>query len=457
MKTLQNIWSILTSENQLFIDLNGIPCIFIEAYLYMLIFTTVLNIKSTTRKKFLFVFSFSIISLLNTYFGIPPFNTFVNLISIPVLVLLIFRTSVLKAILSEIVLYVIALLFGTIIMTIYSAILRVPSSVTSIIPIHKICFSLFYYTGLYFIYKLFKRFNIKFSLSDKFNIKNSHLLITNFLIGSIALAIEYYLLFNYIDFMPNPLVFLTSFIVSLYFAISMFSLIRTSKLEETTQNLEEQKMYNKTLSTLHDNIRGFKHDFNNIIQAIGGYISVGNMDGLKSYYKDLLEECQLNNNLAVLNPELINNPAIYSLLTDKYYKAEKHEIKLSLEIMADLSNLNIKTYELTRILGILLDNAIEAASQCDEKIVNVIFRNDKNRNKTLIIVQNSYINKGINIDRIFEKGYTSREDNAEDNKSEGNHGLGLWEVRKYLTKNSNLDLYTTKTKELFTQQFEIYN
>mgnify|MGYP002658730594 FL=1 len=257
--------------------------------------------------------------------------------------------------------------------------------------------------------------------------------------------------------MPNPLVFLTLFIVSLYFAISIFSLIRTNKLEETTQNLEEQKMYNKTLSTLHDNIRGFKHDFNNIIQAIGGYISVGNMDGLKSYYKDLLEECQLNNNLAVLNPELINNPAIYSLLTDKYYKAEKHEIKLSLEIMADLSNLNIKTYELTRILGILLDNAIEAASQCDEKIVNVIFRNDKNRNKTLIIVQISYMNKGINIDRIFEKGYTSREDNAEDNKSEGNHGLGLWEVRKYLTKNSNLDLYTTKTKELFTQQFEIYN
>ncbi len=457
MKTLQNIWSILTSENQLFIDLNGIPCTFIEIYLYMLIFTTLLNIKSTTKKKILFVVSFSIISLLNTYFGIPPFNTFVNVISVPVLVLLIFRTSVLKAILSDIVLYIIVLLFGTIIMTIYSAVLKVPSSVTSTIPIHKICFSLLNYIGLYFIYKLFKRFNIKFSLSDKFNIKNSHLLITNFLIGSIALAIEYYLLFNYIDFMPNPLVFLTLFIVSLYFAISMFSLIRTNKLEETTQNLEEQKMYNKTLSTLHDNIRGFKHDFNNIIQAIGGYISVGNMDGLKSYYKDLLEECQLNNNLAVLNPELINNPAIYSLLTDKYYKAEKHEIKLSLEIMADLSNLNIKTYELTRILGILLDNAIEAASQCDEKIVNVIFRNDKNRNKTLIIVQNSYINKGINIDRIFEKGYTSREDNAEDNKSEGNHGLGLWEVRKYLTKNSNLDLYTTKTKELFTQQFAIYN
>lgn len=92
MKTLQDIWSILTSENQLFIDLNGIPCTFIEIYLYMLIFTTLLNIKSTTKKKILFVVSFSII---NTYFGIPPFNTFINLISIPVLVLLIFRTSIL--------------------------------------------------------------------------------------------------------------------------------------------------------------------------------------------------------------------------------------------------------------------------------------------------------------------------------------------------------------------------
>ena len=34
------------------------------------------------------------------------------------------------------------------------------------------------------------------------------------------------------------------------------------------------------------------------------------LDGLRAYYKDLLEECQINNNLAVLNPELINNPAI---------------------------------------------------------------------------------------------------------------------------------------------------
>ena len=55
------------------------------------------------------------------------------------------------------------------------------------------------------------------------------------------------------------------------------------------------------------------------------------------------------------------------------------------------------------------------------------------------------------MDRIFEKGYTSKSD--EDGK---NHGLGLWEVRKLLRKNNNLNLFTTKDNNMFKQQLEIY-
>lgn len=113
-------------------------------------------------------------------------------------------------------------------------------------------------------------------------------------------------------------------------------------------------------------------------------------------------------------------------------------------------------YELTRILGILLDNAIEAAYECENKLVNITFRKDKKANSDLIIIQNTYAHKDININRIFEKGYTSKQDD-EDSKDNKTHGLGLWEVRKYLKKNSNLDLYTTKNEDFFIQQFEIYN
>ena len=453
MEIFQTIWNALISENEFFIKLNAIPSIFLEACLYMLMFLTLLKIESTKKQQIIFVVVFSIISIFNTFFGIAPYNNLVNVLAMPVLVLLIFKTSVLKAVLSQVIVFIIVVLVSTISITIYSTLLQVPSSASLTVPIHKICISLLLYLSLYTIYKLCKKFNINISLLDKLKKRITFLLVLNFVIGTIAIGTEYYLLFKYIDLIPNALVFFSLFVLSLYFGISLYSLLRTNKLEITAQSLEDQKMYNKTLNTLYDNIRGFKHDFNNIVQAIGGYLSADNLEGLRAYYKDLLEECQINNNLAVLNPELINNPAIYSLLADKYYKAEKASIKLNLEVMADLSNLNIKVYELSRILGVLLDNSLEAAAKCENKLVNVIFRNDKKHNKVLIIIQNTYINKNINIDRIFEKGYSSKKDDTSNQK----HGLGLWEIKKYLEKNTNLDLYTTKNDEFFTQQFEIYN
>ena len=453
MEIFQTIWNALISENEFFIKLNAIPSIFLEACLYMLMFLTLLKIESTKKQQIIFVVVFSIISIFNTFFGIAPYNNLVNVLAMPVLVLLIFKTSVLKAVLSQVIVFIIVVLVSTISITIYSTLLQVPSSASLTVPIHKICISLLLYLSLYTIYKLCKKFNINISLLDKLKKRITFLLVLNFAIGTIAIGTEYYLLFKYIDLIPNALVFFSLFVLSLYFGISLYSLLRTNKLEITAQSLEDQKMYNKTLNTLYDNIRGFKHDFNNIVQAIGGYLSADNLEGLRAYYKDLLEECQINNNLAVLNPELINNPAIYSLLADKYYKAEKASIKLNLEVMADLSNLNIKVYELSRIFGVLLDNSLEAAAKCENKLVNVIFRNDKKHNKVLIIIQNTYINKDINIDRIFEKGYSSKKDDTSNQK----HGLGLWEIKKYLEKNTNLDLYTTKNDEFFTQQFEIYN
>lgn len=454
MEVLQTIWNALTSENEIAMTIISIPCTFIEIYLYMLLIVQILNIDTTKRKKLVFVVIFSIISILNTYFEVPPFNNFINMLSLPILVLLIFKTNVLKAILSEILIFILGVLSSGSIAAIYPLFTGVTPSDITYIPIHRLCVSILMYILLYLIYRLLKHFNINITLIDKFKRRISVPIIINFIIGSIAIGVEYYLLFNYMDVLPTTLVFFNLAILLLYFLLSIFSLIRTNKLEITTQNLEEQKLYNKHLTTLHDNIRGFKHDFNNIVQAIGGFLTTDNIDGLKAYYKDLLEECQINNNLAVLNPELINNPVIYTLLSEKYSVADEMGIKLNLEVLTDLSNLNIKTYELARIFGILLDNAIEAASKCeDKKEINITFRKDKNRHKDLIIVQNTYTNKDINIDKIFEKGYSSK---TEENTKE-NHGLGLWEVRKYLKKNTNLDLYTTKTDEYFTQQFEIYN
>ena len=75
----------------------------------------------------------------------------------------------------------------------------------------------------------------------------------------------------------------------------------------------------------------------------------------------------------------------------------------------------------------------------------------------MFIIENSYSNKNVNTDEIFEKGYSSKEDHFKEDHSKNYHGLGLWEVRKIIKKHKNLNLYTTKNNLLFKQQLEIFN
>ena len=273
------------------------------------------------------------------------------------------------------------------------------------------------------------------------------ILVINSAFGIISICTQLYLFKFYSENMSYVFTIISLISLIAYFFISMYSLTKTTELQITEQNLEEAQLYNKSLKILHDNVRAFKHDFSNIVQAIGGYIGTNDMEGLKTYYSQLLGDCQKVNNLYTLSPEVINNPAIYSLLTSKYHKADELGIKINLEVFLNLNELNMKIYEFTRALGILMDNAIEAASECDEKIINVEIRKDFKVNRQLLIIENTYKEKDVDLDKIYEKGYSSKPNNT---------GLGLWEVRQIMKKNNNLNLYTTKNDEFFNQQLEIY-
>ena len=253
--------------------------------------------------------------------------------------------------------------------------------------------------------------------------------------------------FNYVDILPFAYKSFNFICLFIYFALSFYTLTKILKLVTTTQKLESAEEYNKTLHILHDNVRGFKHDFDNIVTTIGGYVKTNDMEGLEKYYSQLVKDCKKVNNLYVLNPDIINNPGIYNLLTTKYAEAEEKGIQVNLNILLDLNKLHMEIYEFARILGILLDNAIDAASECDQKVLNIIFRNESKNNRNIILIENTYKDKDVNIEEIFNKGVTGKENHT---------GLGLWEIRQILKKNNNVNLYTTKNEEYFSQQLEIY-
>ena len=61
---------------------------------------------------------------------------------------------------------------------------------------------------------------------------------------------------------------------------------------------------------------------------------------------------------------------------------------MSLEYFIDLDTLKIDMYRFSRILGILLDNSIEAARDCNKKLINVVFRKEEHKHRIVVIIEN---------------------------------------------------------------------
>ena len=329
----------------------------------------------------------------------------------------------------------------------YLDLLKISYEQNTTIAIYRIPFVLLTYLIVFIFSSILKYRKITVTILENFDKKTKTIITLNFIFGFLNIFLQGVLSVRYIDILPIEFTFFNFISLLFYFGLSFYSLAKIMNLVTTTQKLENEKEYNKTLHILHDSVRGFKHDFDNIVTTIGGYIKTNDMKGLEKYYSQLEEDCEKVNNLYILNPDIINNPGIYNLLTTKYSEAVEKGIKVNLTFLLDLNNLHMKIYEFARMLGILLDNAIESASESDEKVLNIVFRNDSKNNRNIVLIENTYKDKNVNIDEIFNKGVTGKENHT---------GLGLWEVKQILKKNNNINLYTNKNDTYFSQQLEIY-
>ena len=447
MEIFQTIWTALSTPNEVLTNILILPMYFIEAYVSMLLFTLILNIQTTKEQKRLYVLVVGCVGILISLLFSSPFTAFFNIISIIISIIFILKVSFLKGFLALFIPLLATVIVESIISKIYYFIFKIEYTLGMHIPIQRIVGTLLMYFILYCIYLIIKYCKLNIPKLEIINKKHKFLLTLTIIFGIILIATQIYVTFYYSSILPLFIVIISICSLLAYFSISMYTIFTVSKLETTSISLEESQLYNKTLQILHDNIRAFKHDFWNIVQGIGGYISKNDIDGLRDYYSELVEDCQQVNNLTALSPSVVNNPAIYNILANKYHMADELGIKIGLEVFMDLTNLNINSYELTRIIGILMNNAIEASKECEEKVINVTFRKDKRKHMQLVIVENTYKDKDIDTEKIYEKGYSTKP---------GNSGIGLWEVRQIMRKHNNLNLYTTKTDDYFSQQFEIY-
>lgn len=444
---INNIWNALSSENPGLITLILHVAMFIESYLSLNLFLSIFNIESTRKQRLLYVVLLGVECTLSSIFIPSPYNVFTNYLILFITILFIFKLKPLKIILCAIMPSILFALIGSLIINPYITLFNISYEQTETIPIYRLGYLAIMYTIICLIIGIIKCKNFKITILDELDKKTKTTIFLNFIIGFIVLCVQLIITVYYTNVLPIFITFLNFIALFSYFFISIYSLTRVTKLYKTQIQLENSEAYNKSLSILHDNIRCFKHDFDNIVATIGGYVKTDDMEGLKKYYYQLEDDCQRVNNIATLSPEIINNPGVYAILTSKYHKADEKNIKINLEFFLDLNTLNMKIYEFTRMFGILLDNAIEASSECEEKLINIKFRNEESKHRQIVVIENTFKDSELNIDDIFQKGVSGKENHT---------GLGLWEVRQILKKNNNLNLHTQKSGNMFIQQLEIY-
>lgn len=450
MELLHNLWNVVSTEDKNLTKYVVIVLAIIENYVTMLFFTTLLNINYTKKQKNIFIFTMELLVILSKIFIPNEISIFFHLIITFIVIKLVFKSTIIKSILAELITMLITVIIESIYAQLYFIIFGKTFIEYQYILAYRIPTMLVIYITIFLLSILIKKIKKQKIIFDNIDSYRKKILTINLVFIIILIAIQFYLFIFYNHVLPLYITLISLVSLIGYSVISIYSITKTINLDITKRELEQAELHNKTLELLYNNVSAFKHDFSNIITALGGYIDTKNLEGLERYYNQIIDECHINNNLSTLNPNVINNPAVYNILAAKYYKADELGIKIHLQIFINLNTLKLDIYEFCRILGILLDNAIEAAAKCDDKKVNIEINDIRHNKCQVLTIENTYSDKTIDISRLSEKGYTSK------TEEKGSHGIGLWQVNKMIKKHNNIILDTSKDEKFFKQELVIY-
>lgn len=301
------------------------------------------------------------------------------------------------------------------------------------------------------LYITLKNLKFRMMIPEYLNSKTKKQIIGVGAISAILILTSGISLFNVIEILPQSIISLAIILIISYYIITTVSIYKTIQIETEKNRISELEGNNTRLKESFDDMRSFRHDMKNIMQGLGGYIAANDMAGLTHMYNEFICDCKGMENTKDFEHILKCNPAIYNIINSKYLEAKKDNININVEVYVDLNSIKIKTYELCRVLGILIDNAIEATRECENKQINIKFIKDNYNNRNLVIIENPCKNTLLDLSKLKEKGFTTKKDKLF-------HGLGLWRVNKIVRKNENLRLTTSREdNKIFKQQLEIYN
>ncbi len=215
-----------------------------------------------------------------------------------------------------------------------------------------------------------------------------------------------------------------------------------SKMQQSLHN-----EYVTSLEAINRDMQKFRHDYLNILITMGGYIAKRDIDELEVYFNNKIikaEHDTLVKSLVMKNVSNIEVIELKGLLLTKLLLAVEKNITVQIEIPEMINLIPIDVIDFSRILGIFIDNAIEASENANIPTINIaILRTSQN--SILFVVQNSFRGE-VDINQVYENNFSTKN---------GNRGFGLKNVLEIINSYSNVLLNTRVENEMFIQEVEL--
>nr|WP_249261301.1 GHKL domain-containing protein [Lactiplantibacillus plantarum] len=222
-----------------------------------------------------------------------------------------------------------------------------------------------------------------------------------------------------------------------------------AKYEVQKQRIQIQNdtRYMNEIEAHYNELRRFRHDYQNMLISIDEYLKTDDLEGLQEYYQKNLAPVSnrvLKEKYNLEDLSRVKVKSIKSILFSKLSYAQSQEIEVHFDLKESLIDITVNELDLDIALGIMLDNAIEASvGHADGEIMSAIFIE---KNSTVFLIQNNVFEQLPPLWKLKEAGYSTKGKNR---------GIGLNSLSKIVNRNENMILETRVLGAVFLQRLTV--
>lgn len=233
--------------------------------------------------------------------------------------------------------------------------------------------------------------------------------------------------------------------------IGVFNISSEMKMEAMTRHYNEMFEYSKVSGELLYNYKIQVHENQNKLMMIRSMLDSSKKD-TKKYIDSILSENNIskkNNNYWITELRHINSTGIRNFINCKLIQLKKLGAQIEVFVSSDIENVDVsilkeKEYNhLTTILGVILDNMIDAIAEVDEKLISINLYIENNE------IHGEFVNTfsgEVDLGRLNEVGYTTKGEQ---------HGVGLSLVEKITKTNNRFQCQPSIMDNFFIQHLTI--